>query len=209
MWVVESVSGRVVAASHPEVGVRMQRAARWETDLSGLEKRLRLASIAHAEAEFEPAGDANQAGPQIEKYLSPFREIMNLRADALRYSDLSIGYPWCAAFVYYCCLQAGFRIPPEPSECLCGSFAAVSTWREWASLPRNDLLLPPGTVPALGDIVLFDRLLEETPLDHMGVVVGVGAGSMTTAEGNVRNRAGLFTRWLDSHINSYVRLAGC
>lgn len=186
----------------------MGRGARLGTDLSDLEKRLRLASIARAEAEFEPAGDANQAGPQIEKYLSPFREIMNLRADTLRYSDLSIGYAWCAAFVYYCCLQAGFRIPPEPSECAGGSLAAVSTWREWASLPRNDLLLAPGAVPAVGDIVLFDRLLNETPLDHMGVVVGVGAGSITTAEGNVRNRAGLFTRRLDSHINSYVRLAG-
>ncbi len=178
------------------------------TGLSDHGKRLRLASVARIEAELEPAGDANQAGPAIEKYLAPFRETMNRRADTQRYSDLSVGYAWCAEFVYYCCLEAGFRISPEPSECGGGSFAAVSTWREWASLPRNDLLLAPGGVPAVGDVVLFDRLLEETPLDHMGIVVAVGAGSITTAEGNVRNRAGVFTRRLNSHINSYVRLAG-
>jgi hypothetical protein len=176
--------------------------------LSDYEKRLRLASIARAEAELEPAGDANQAGPKIEKYLSPFREIMNRRAGTQCYSDLSVGFAWCGAFVYYCCLKAGFRIKPEPSECVTGSLAAVSTWHEWASLRENHLLLAPGDVPAVGDIVLFDRLLEVGPLDHIGVVISVGPDSITTAEGNVRNRGGVFTRRLDSHINSYVRLAG-
>jgi len=176
--------------------------------LSDRTKRLFLASIARAEAELEPAGDANQAGPEIEKYLSPFRETMNRRAGTQQYSDLSVGYAWCGAFVYYCCLKAGFQLKPEPPECVDGSLAAVSTWREWASLPRNHLLLAPGAVPEVGDIVLFDGLLQEGPLDHLGVVVGVGPDSMTTAEGNVHNRAGVFARRLDSHINSYVRLAG-
>ena len=58
----------------------------------------------------EPAGDANQAGPEIEKYLSLFRETMNRRAGTQDYSDLSVGYAWCGAFAYYCCLKAGFRI---------------------------------------------------------------------------------------------------
>ena len=176
--------------------------------LSDCKKRLRLASIARAEAELEPAGDANQAGPEVEKYLSLFREIMNRRAGTQDYSDLSVGYGWCGAFVYYCCLKAGFRIKPEPSERVNGSLAAVSTWHEWACLPGNHLLLAAGGVPAVGDIVLFDGLLQEGPLDHVGVVVGVGPDSMTTAEGNVHNRAGVFARRLDSHINSYVRLAG-
>jgi hypothetical protein len=167
-----------------------------------------LASIARAEAELEPAGDANQAGLEIEKYLSLFRETMNRRAGTQYYSDLSVGYAWCGAFAYYCCLKAGYRIKPEPSEHVNGSLAAVSTWHEWASLPGNYLLVAPGGVPAVGDIALFDRLLEEKPLDHLGVVVGVGPDNITTAEGNVYSRGGLFTRRLDSHINSYVRLAG-
>jgi hypothetical protein len=169
---------------------------------------LRLASIARAEAELEPAGDANQAGPEIEKYLSLFRETMNRRAGTQDYSNLSVGYAWCGAFVYYCCLKAGFRIKPEPSEHVNGSLAAVSTWHEWASFPGHHLLLAYGGVPTAGDIVLFDRLLEEKPLDHLGVVLEVGPKSITTAEGNVHNRGGVFTRRLDGHINSYLRLAG-
>ena len=173
-----------------------------------LERRTRLALIARAEAEFEPTGDVNRAGPQIEKYLSLFRETMNRRARTRDYSDLSIGYSWCGAFVYYCCVKAGFQIMPEPSALVNGSLAAVSTWHEWASLPGNCLLVAADGAPEVGDIVLFDHLLEDKPLDHLGVVVGVGSDSLTTAEGNVHNRGGVFTRRLDKHINSYVRLGG-
>lgn len=31
---------------------------------------------------------------------------------------------WCAAFVYYCCIQAGFSIPYSPQECRSCSLAA-------------------------------------------------------------------------------------
>jgi len=156
----------------------------------------------------EPAGDANLAGPEIEKYLSLFRETFNRRAGTQEYSDLTVGYPWCAAFAYYCCVAAGFWIEPEPSERVNGSLAAVCTWHEWASLPEHRMLLGPDSTPAVGDIVLFDRLLEEKPLDHLGVVLAVGPASIVTAEGNVHNRGGVFTRRLDGHINGYVRLAG-
>ncbi len=170
---------------------------------------MRLAAVARAEAELEPAGDTRLAGPQVEKYLSLFRETMNRRAGTQQYSDRSGGYSWCGAFVYYCCIQAGFEIKPEPSQLVDGSLAAVSTWHAWASLPGSQMLLAPAQMPAIGDIVLFDRLLEDKPLDHVGVVVGVGSDSITTAEGNVHNRGGIFNRKLDGHINSFVRLAGC
>jgi hypothetical protein len=176
--------------------------------VSDSERRLRLALIARAEAELEPTGDVNRAGPEIEKYLSLFRETMNRRAGTQDYSDLSIGYSWCGAFVYYCCIKAGFQIMPEPTELVNGSLAAVSTWHEWASLPGNHLLVAADGPPAVGDIVLFDELLEQKPLDHIGVVVGVGPDSITTAEGNVHNRGGVFTRRRDRYINSYVRLGG-
>lgn len=176
---------------------------------SDSEKRMRLAAIARAEAELEPAGDVGLAGPQIEKYLSPSRETMNRRAGTRQYSDRSVGCSWCGAFVYYCCIKAGFEIKPEPSQFVSGSLAAVSTWHAWASLPGSPMLLAPAQTPAIGDIVLFDRLLEDKPLDHIGIVVGVGSDVITTAEGNVHNRGGIFTRRLDGHINSLIRLAGC
>jgi hypothetical protein len=167
---------------------------------------MRLAAIARAEAELEPAGDLCLAGPQIEKYLSLFRETMNRRAGTRQYSDLSIGYSWCVAFVYYCCIKAGFEIKPEPSQFINGSLAAVSTWAAWASSPGNHMLLAPTQTPEIGDIVLFDRILEDTSLDHIGIVVGVGSDVITTAEGNVHNRGGIFTRRLNVHINSFIRL---
>lgn len=171
-------------------------------------KRLRLAAIARAEAGNHPAGDENQAGPEIEKYLRLFRGTMNRRASTQEYSDTSRGYGWCCAFAYYCSLEAGFEIDAEPSARVNGSLAAVRTWREWASLPEVGLLLDPGVVPEPGDIVLFDRLLEDRELDHLGIVLGVRSEGLVTAEGNVHNRGGVFSRPMDGHVNSLVRLAG-
>ncbi|MHC4473377.1 MAG: CHAP domain-containing protein [Planctomycetota bacterium] len=172
-------------------------------------KRIRLAAIAQAEAERDPAGDANRAGPEIERYLGLFRETMNRRAGTEEYSDTSFGYDWCGAFAYYCCLEAGFAIAPEPSEHVNGSLAAVRTWHEWASLPGSGLLVARSDGAEVGDIILFDRLLEDRPLDHLGIVVGVEPEAIITGEGNVRNRAGIFRRPVDGHVNSFVRLTGC
>src|SRR5688572_27180188 len=77
-------------------------------------RRSTLAKIARREGEKWLQGDANQAGPAIEPYLSVFREALNLNCESDHYSDLDVGYSWCCAFAYYCCLQAGFRFPPKP-----------------------------------------------------------------------------------------------
>ena len=39
---------------------------------------------------------------------------------------------WCAAFVYYCCIQAGFSIPYSPQECRSCSLAGCGGWEEFA-----------------------------------------------------------------------------
>ena len=42
-------------------------------------------------------------------------------------------------------------------------------------------------MPERGDIVIFDRLLEDKqPADHMGIVVLTSADRITVAEGNAR-----------------------
>jgi hypothetical protein len=171
------------------------------------EMRERLAAIARAEAERKPVGDCHQSGREIEKYLVLFRETMNRRGATTRYADPKIGYDWCGAFVYFCCLQAGFRISPEPSSRVNGSLAAVRTWWKWARLQDEGAsLLKRGDRPVAGDIVLFDRLLVDIELDHMGVVVDAEADAIVTAEGNVDNRAGVFRRTLDTHARRFVRL---
>ena len=172
-------------------------------------KRLALARIARDEGRLALAGSKNLAGEAIEKYLSVFREALNRNSGDVTYSDRRIGYPWCCAFVYYCCLQAGFTFPPKPIPDHRWTLAAVPAWCDWASLPQNDFYFPAGDrseTPEAGDIILFDRMIEDRNLDHMGVVVDVAAEVVTTAEGNFHNRSGVFERPLTRNINGYIRL---
>ena len=163
-----------------------------------------LAAIARGEAELELAGDANMAGPAIERYLAVFREAMNLHGSTTQYSDLNIGYHWCCAFVYYCSLKAGFQFPPKPIADARCTLAAVPSWREWAAL--GGFYHPVGSIePEHGDIALYNSVYNGNPLDHIGVVVGKVPGGVLSAEGNNANCSGVFPRAL-SVIEGYVRL---
>lgn len=170
---------------------------------AGASRRL-LAAIARSEAELKLAGDANMAGPAIERYLVVFREAMNLHGKTTEYSDLGRGYHWCCAFVYYCCLQAGFRFPPKPVANARCTLAAVPSWREWAA--RDGFYHPAGrTDPAVGDIALYNHVYNGNPLDHIGLVVGRVPDGVLSAEGNNCNRSGVFPRTF-AVIEGYVRL---
>jgi len=172
-------------------------------------KRLALARIARDEGRLALAGDRNLAGAAIEKYLAVFREAFNSNGGYTKYSDHRVGYPWCCAFVYYCCLQAGFTFPPKPVPEHRWTLGAVPAWYDWAVLPQNGFYFAagdPSRAPEPGDIILFDRLIEDKDLDHMGVVIAVASNKVTTAEGNFHNRSGVFERSLAEHINGYVRL---
>jgi hypothetical protein len=72
------------------------------------EKRALLAKVALQEGHLKLRGDENKAGLEIEKYLNVFRETFNRIDNTTKYSDTTIGFDWCCAFVYYCCLQAGY-----------------------------------------------------------------------------------------------------
>ncbi|MDY7011019.1 MAG: CHAP domain-containing protein [Planctomycetota bacterium] len=173
-------------------------------------KRLALAHIARDEGGLALAGNMNLAGEAIEKYLAVFRAAFNENGGYTKYSDQSIGYPWCCAFVYYCCLQAGFTFPPKPIPEHRWTLGAVPVWYDWAILPENDFYFPAGNrrrTPEAGDIILFNRLIEDKDLDHIGIVVAVNPNGVTTAEGNFHNKSGLFERSLVENVNGYIRLA--
>jgi hypothetical protein len=181
------------------------------TDDKCQSKREALARIAKHEGQMALAGNEDLSGEAIEKYLGVFREAFNSNGGDTRYSDPRVGYPWCCAFVYYCCLQAGFTFPPKPILEHRWTLGAVPVWRDWAVLPQNDFYFPPGDCqrkPQPGDIILFDRLLEDKDLDHIGIVVDVTRRVVVTAEGNVRNKSGIFERPLGVNTNGYIRLAG-
>jgi hypothetical protein len=175
-------------------------------------KRLLLAEIAREEGAKGLAGDERLAGPAIEKYLSVFRVAFNHNGGTVDYSDLKVGYPWCCAFVYYCCRQAGFVIPPKPIPEHRWTLGVVRVWRDWAVSPDNQFYFAaddPSRKPHEGDLVLFNRLLEDRDLDHIGIVVDTLPDAIVTAEGNVHNRSGVFVRPLGPNINGFIRLENC
>jgi len=166
--------------------------------------RQRLAQIARQEAEVGRCGGANGAGSEIERYLGVFREALNLNCETTRYSDPSVGYDWCCAFVYYCCLQAGFRFLPKPEPAYHFTLAAVPAWHHWAV--AGGFFHPAETArPEPGDIVLFNHVAAGEQFDHVGIAIEVSADFVRCAEGNVANRTGLFERPF-SCVAGYVRL---
>ena len=64
-------------------------------------------------------------------------------------------------------------------------------------------------MPERGDIVIFDRLLEDKqPADHMGVVVMTSPERITVAEGNARssNVSDVIEHSATHHVRGYIRL---
>ena len=165
--------------------------------------RKKLAQVAEREAKLGLRGEAGMAGPEIERYLSVFREALNLNGSTDEYSDPSVGYHWCGAFVYYCCLKAGFAISPKPIPSFRYTLAAAPAWHHWASV--EGLFYGCKEVAEIGDIVLYNCVYENKPLDHIGIVIEVFSDGILSAEGNKNNRTGLFHRSYDC-IAGFVRL---
>jgi hypothetical protein len=115
---------------------------------------------------------------------------------------------WCAAFVYYCCREAGFHIPYRPVECKTCHLAACFGWEEFAACdPRIGYHKgTEGFVPEAGDIVIYDRVFENGEHDHMGIVLEKRERTILAAEGNVDNVSGIVERAVDEHIRAYIRI---
>lgn len=118
---------------------------------------------------------------------------------------------WCAAFVYYCCVEAGFSIPARPRECVSGNLAGCLCWEEFALGDPRIEYHPRGYrafSPACGDIVLYDRVFIDCEHDPIGIVLEVQEDSLTAAEGNTfhDNISRLVERKRDDHIRAYIRL---
>lgn len=117
---------------------------------------------------------------------------------------------WCAAFVYYCCVEAGFSIPYSPDECVTCSLAGCGGWEEFA-LGDSRIgyhNLSDGFLPEPGDIVLYDRVFNGQEHDHTGIVLEVQGGALVAAEGNTLhdNISRIMRRPMDGHIRAYIRI---
>lgn len=160
--------------------------------------RNKLAMIARKEAEKPYNGKLKDCVPNIHDIVALFPKWS---------VDEANGF-WCAAFVYHCAILAGLKIPVRPKECSC-SLAGCVAWEEWAQADNrieyhseNDNAFQ----PAAGDIVLFDRVFDNTEHDHIGIVLENYDDYIVTAEGNVENVSRILERKKNSHIRAYIRI---
>jgi len=113
---------------------------------------------------------------------------------------------WCAGFVYYCCVKAGFAIPTKPDECT-RSLAGCLQWEQLAlGDGRIEYHPADGFSPEAGDIVLFDNVFIDHAHDHIGIVLENRGATIITAEGNINNVSGIIERKKDAHVRAYIRL---
>ena len=115
---------------------------------------------------------------------------------------------WCAAFVYYCCREAGFEIPYRPDECKTCHLAACLGWEEFA-INNQRIEYHKGTdafVPEAGEFVIYDRVFENKEHDHIGIILEKREDTILAAEGNVNNISGIMERSIDEHIRACIRI---
>ncbi|MGV8949310.1 MAG: CHAP domain-containing protein [Candidatus Paracaedibacter sp.] len=165
-------------------------------------RKIQLIRFAKEEGSLKLKGDSKKAGREIEKFLSPYREILGKSNS--RYLDISFGFDWCAVFVYYLVIKAGYSVHIKPFENKSGTFGLVGIWLEWGILENRFEERP--YEPGPGDLVLYDRLLSDSELDHIGIILENNSHYLLTAEGNVNNMTGIFKRKKNHKIRGYIRL---
>jgi hypothetical protein len=167
---------------------------------SSKDRRLMLAEFA------ETFAGQNIIGvPEDERY----REICKYWPDSDIHKVLEGN--WCAAFVYYCCMQVGIRLPIRYPNGIY-RLAGVGAWLDWAQLPEMGFFYrdkQEGFNPARGDIVIFEKLLSEHSHDHIGIVLACDDVRILVAEGNKDNQNYSSVVYRDrSHcILGYIRIA--
>ena len=83
---------------------------------------------------------------------------------------LGEGYPWCAAFIEFCCDVAGFTAGPTDR-----ASAAVDSWLTWARMEGRVT-----SNPKRGDLCLWKRSTG----NHIGIVTDLTITSIMSIEGN-------------------------
>ena len=139
-----------------------------------------LERVARKAAQIPFHGDMEGKESNLEPIIRFFPQWTLKEADGL----------WCAAFVYYCCREAGFEIPIRPDECKTCHLAGCIAWEEFATGdPRIAChKVGEGFVPEAGDIVLYDRVFENKEHDHIGIVLENRENTIVVAEGNINNK---------------------
>ena len=176
-----------------------------------------LADIAQSLAEKRIAG--RKSDPGFRQILTHYMNGKLFHDNGRVYRDREVyrGFKngWCAAFVYYCAVEAGLGLPMRVmcKDQQVRNFSGVRAWLEWGER-MGFIHMPEGFAPRRGDIVIYNRIIpvkyrERNGLwhDHIGIVLACDAETITVAEGCIDNRnvGGIVTRNRDEHIGRYLR----
>ncbi len=85
------------------------------------------------------------------------------------------GYPWCMAFVQWCCHQAGAALPVKTASCGALMRAATKAGR-WVARDFQP-----------GDVAIYD-FPGGAATDHCGIIESVDGGAVTAIEGNTSQK---------------------
>lgn len=171
-----------------------------------INKRECLADISETLAKREIVGD---------EYDEDYKKIVRYWPEVNCHEELN--HSWCAAFVYHCCFEAGFKLPirhPNTDS----RYAGVLGWFQWASLPEVSFYMEDREdfIPERGDIVVYNNIIPREykqpndilPRDHIGIVLSSEKDTYIVAEGNIdnQNKAGIVTHKLHENVDGFIRI---
>lgn len=162
--------------------------------------RRQLAEVAEDQAKLKLVW---KPGSEADKYKAPFFGVFGKGK-----------WSWCAAFVRWCCVQAGLDIPVKvpANETRFGyTFALVEAWQQWAIFMGfyhdNDGVFE----PEAGDITCFDwdqndiAQVDKDWEDHIGVFLRMKGKNYECAEGNTSNMTNIKVR-TPKQIQGWIRI---
>ena len=154
--------------------------------LEGSERVLLAASVLADDIQVREVG-GNNMGPWVEAILEGVR--------------LEGGYPWCAAFIEFCCDVAGYNGGPTDR-----ASAAVDSWLTWAKMEGRVT-----SKPVRGALCLWKKasgnhigIVSSTTITHVESIEG---NTTPGAMGNQRDGGGCYRRIrLKASWTHYIKL---
>lgn len=168
-----------------------------------------LARVAEQEAQLSStAADPDALNLQIDRVLS---SIGNTFSAAGKETPLSKTLSWDAVFAFFCCVEAGFKLPCQTFQGNKTLIQSVDAWEEWAS--SVDQLSwfsfdSPDFTAQKGDLVILNRIPTENIAARIGIILSYAPGNafISTAEGTPDKTMGFFVRRHNTTIRGFIRL---
>ena len=210
-----------ISEKYPEVQQSMDNYNNAKTEL----ETKKQTAITNAKSDIQEAQDyVNEVQTAISEYddKEMTKEYMGAFGDELiEFAEQFLGYneadgsadkfiskygltsstPWCAAFVEYCLENSGVDIP-DWYQSVSNKIYCPSVY----SAAKNNGAVINSSEAQTGDIVLFDWEVDGEK-DHIGLIVSIDNGVVTTIEGNSSNKVQKKTYNLNDSRLTYCKIA--